>query len=270
MCDANGVAELYSHCLIRRFSVAKQPAAVAVHGRRRILYVANACRIQAFEITSPGMRVSPWLVADCAAVAETLLGNCDNRADLPWRAVGVNKSLRKRLVADAAMGVGSAAFDSALFGDYTFSVQRALRRKDQAEFSDFYALGLGCAKTRVEARLYAKGLAAADAISSRRERYVGPVTRFNLHLRHTLRAFDAGALWAIVYTARLALNRAGSLLRSPARRVLRVAHARGDDIGAQTLACNLLWSLESGEQSEGFGILLNLAQVSRHLLSLLP
>ena len=259
-CEANCVAQFHGESLLARFPTPEMaeeggPRAIAIHARRRILYIAGARHVRALEITSSAWRLSETLVADCAAMSSGDIS--DGR--LAVRPLGLTSSLREVLCIDAQAGIGSAAFDAAILLEFVLPLQEALKRPDQAALGAFYALCLSSAKTRVGVRQWAAALMASGAWP---DDYVGPFAKGNLELRYTLYAFDRGALWALVRVARMALHPVSIAMLEAAQRVLRSASERGDALATHTLGRHLSASKNADERSEGNRLLLDLAEVN--------
>ena len=256
-CEANAVAEEDGGRVIARFSspslVEHGLRAIAINERRRILYVASARSIEAFEVTSHTWRLTESFVSDCAALAPMLSAD----TDIAQRTVGVGFALLARLKQEARAGVGAMLFNLDLVGWSHCSLQRALAFRDQAALGPFYAYQMG--KNGVRDRVCATALETTPWFDD----YARIDSDSGLHARYMLRAFDRGALWALTSGARLAIEGGSTKVHAEAMRVLRTAHARGDMIASEVLAQQLLVSPDAKLHSEGFSVLLKVAQVCR-------
>ena len=256
-CMRDDVIEMRSRKLIDQFSspslAAYGPRAIGLNERRRILYVAGARHVQAFEITSSAWRVSPWLVADCAAAYEPL-------GATHLCTVGLDQRLGTRLVEDAKQGAASAIADVQTRDEIQLSARWARLLRDQQELGPFYAVKLATTETLAEARMCVAGLDACSAAWF--DDYAPVASTFgNLHARHMLRAFEMGALWAVTGAAFQALRLGVESLRELAFRALRGAQSRGSVIAGEILALYLIQSRERDDQLEGVSLFLSLTQV---------
>ena len=265
-CEEDGVTALDEGRTVDHFSSPSLalggPRGIAFHNRRRILYVAGARHIQAFEVKTIGFRFSISLLADCAAVAQS-------QTEEDWRTwpVGFNEGLRVRLTCDDANNIASANYDTWMLraGDV---LSRNLDSREvsefpfQAELAPLYAFAL---KSSRHVRLAAKLLRRCPLWF---DDYARVDNEALLHSRHMLRSFDRGAIWAVTGAALLAL-RLGSALREPARQALRATRARGSVWANELLGRNLLLSLDRAEQEQGFRLLIAIARVRLVLVALL-
>ena len=250
------VAELENACLIHRVSGLSDQGtdrrSIAINERRRILYVASARRVQAFEIAGRAWRLSPIFFSDCAAAH---IGDA-----LRSRPVGFNAAVVQMLKADATAGFGSAVYDASLSRIFTLPMRKARRLRDQRSLGPFYALELSRAQTAARRAACFAGLVASGLWT---DDYANPTTD---EPSYVLRAFERGVLWATVYVAGIALlqdeTKRSFNLVTEAQRVLRTAVARGDELRAgPVLACHLLASTLADERAEGSALFLEFAQV---------